>query len=538
MLVEIRSDRFRRGAIRFRSGLNVVLGDENGTNSIGKSSLLMVVDFALGGRSLTAHNTDVVAELGHHDYYFTFDFEGERSIFKRGTEHPDLVYACDEDYEVQRALRLDEFNTLLLNAYGVDLPDISFRALVGLFLRVWGKENLSVDLPLHTSRSQPARECVDTLIKAFGAYSVIRELAQRAEAVEAELKALRAAKRHEVVPALTKTDYLRKQREIGVLEQDLVDIKENLAAYATNISAIINRDVLKLKFQKDDLLVARANVESRLQRVQKNLANNRELRSRAFSDLTQFFPEINQDRLSKVEDFHNGLARILRSELKQSSDDLRAELDRVDTSIAEIDTAMAQALSKFEKPDALVDHVYGVALALHQARGATETYERETALEADLRVARERLGTEKAEILSNIEEVINEGMKEIVSEVFGENRKSPKLSLHERGYSFDVFEDTGTGTAYAGLVVFDLTVFLTSQLPVLSHDSLLFKNIENDSVAALVQVYLRTEKQSFIAIDEVSKYGSETSNLLRSRSVVQLDDKNVLYIKDWRRPAS
>ena len=60
MLVEIRCDKFRTESISFHKGLNVVLGDENATNSIGKSSLLMVIDFACGGNSLLTYNTDIV----------------------------------------------------------------------------------------------------------------------------------------------------------------------------------------------------------------------------------------------------------------------------------------------------------------------------------------------------------------------------------------------------------------------------------------------------------------------------------------------
>ena len=81
----------------------------------------------------------------------------------------------------------------------------------------------------------------------------------------------------------------------------------------------------------------------------------------------------------------------------------------------------------------------------------------------------------------------------------------------------------------------DATVFLSTQLPVLCHDSILFKNIENDSVAALLQVYLRSEKQSFVAIDEIQKYGAEAAGILRERSAIQLDNAHVLYIKDWRK---
>ena len=57
MLKEIRCDKFvSKGSIRkpiiFHKGLNTVLGSDSGTNSIGKSTFLMIVDFVFGGKHL------------------------------------------------------------------------------------------------------------------------------------------------------------------------------------------------------------------------------------------------------------------------------------------------------------------------------------------------------------------------------------------------------------------------------------------------------------------------------------------------------
>ncbi|MEX1257374.1 MAG: ATP-binding protein [Gemmatimonadota bacterium] len=144
MLREIRCERFRTNTIRFSDGLNVVLGDDNATNSIGKSSLLMVIDFAFGGSSLVEHNADAIKELGHHHYDIVFDFDGVQRRYRRGTLEPDDVYRCDEDFQPEAVLALDEYTGLLRAHYGIELEGLSFRALVGLYARVWGKENLDV----------------------------------------------------------------------------------------------------------------------------------------------------------------------------------------------------------------------------------------------------------------------------------------------------------------------------------------------------------------------------------------------------------
>src|SRR5262245_30031910 len=106
MLVEIKSDRFRAGVVSFRAGLNVVLGDESATNSIGKSSLLMVIDFAFGGDSLLRYNTDIVQELGHHEYLLSFRFGGHFYRFRRNTGAPDEVGRCDDEWHVLEVMDL------------------------------------------------------------------------------------------------------------------------------------------------------------------------------------------------------------------------------------------------------------------------------------------------------------------------------------------------------------------------------------------------------------------------------------------------
>ena len=56
MLTEIYCDKFKTGGkdgitrdpITFSAGLNIVEGDDNGSNSIGKSTFLMAIDFCFG----------------------------------------------------------------------------------------------------------------------------------------------------------------------------------------------------------------------------------------------------------------------------------------------------------------------------------------------------------------------------------------------------------------------------------------------------------------------------------------------------------
>ncbi len=69
MLVEIKSDKFIenekiRPPITFNPGLNTVLGNNKGSNSIGKSTFLMILDFVFGGEDYINKSVDVQKNIG------------------------------------------------------------------------------------------------------------------------------------------------------------------------------------------------------------------------------------------------------------------------------------------------------------------------------------------------------------------------------------------------------------------------------------------------------------------------------------------
>ena len=98
MLVEMMSPAFKkqgevRPPIRFKEGLNVVLGKEDGAMSIGKSSSLLAIDFVFGGD--TYIKSDGVKKEGHHTIFFTFKFDGKEYHFARNTGDSNTVFICD-----------------------------------------------------------------------------------------------------------------------------------------------------------------------------------------------------------------------------------------------------------------------------------------------------------------------------------------------------------------------------------------------------------------------------------------------------------
>ena len=59
MLKRVTCDKFKTQPSEFHKGLNVVLGSSGGSNAIGKSTFLLILDFVLGGDDYIKSAKDV-----------------------------------------------------------------------------------------------------------------------------------------------------------------------------------------------------------------------------------------------------------------------------------------------------------------------------------------------------------------------------------------------------------------------------------------------------------------------------------------------
>jgi uncharacterized protein YydD (DUF2326 family) len=110
MLLEIRCEHFNQKCIEFHPGLNVILGDSKASNSIGKTTLLSIIDFIFGGKTYLEHNTGSLEIYGLHSFSFKFLFKNTEYFFTMNTNR-EKVYKCNSKYEIlnQEPLSIDEY---------------------------------------------------------------------------------------------------------------------------------------------------------------------------------------------------------------------------------------------------------------------------------------------------------------------------------------------------------------------------------------------------------------------------------------------
>lgn len=534
MLKYIECEWFTGKRITFKEKLNVVVGDRVNSNSIGKSTLLKVVDFIYGGDTLITHSKDVHETLGHHSYVFKLALDKEY-VFERNTGAPTVIHLHGENGEIKE-WSISEYLEFLQRQYTSEIEELSFRSVVSLMTRVWGRDNLDVRRPLHNFSAESGSQCIEWLIKVFNRFGPLADLTIRQSKLSTEQKSLNAAAKQSIIPKITKSKYTKNQEDITTHEHRLDTIRSEISSLAMSINELIDEAVLESKTEKNQLLEIRMSLSSELERVKANLEDNKRISKRSFQPLAEIIPSLNLEKLDTIESFHNGLTRILRKEIKEKELELLEQIGAVDAEIAVCNAAIAKALKNTGNPSYIVDSVIDISLALSKLTKENELYEKFTALAKEIKAIREKLKELKAGILESIESNLNIDIQKLVNYIYGEHRASPVLVLKPDKYSYEIPKDTGTGKAYSNLILLDTSLLRYTSIPFLIHDSILFKNVENRAIENILYVYNALSQQSFIALDGEIVESESARTLVESCAVIHLNADKLLYTKDWRRP--
>lgn len=532
MLVEIKSSVLREQIITFHSGLNVVLGDEKASNSIGKSNLLLIIDFIFGGETYITHSKDVIEQLGEHSFYFCFKFDIEYK-FKRSTNASKIMFKCDKDYNADIPITIDDFTKFLQEKYNINYTYSTFRALVGTYLRIWGKYNYDIHKPLKLYKDNAKeKDGIDNLIKLFNRYDELNELSEKIKNDEASKKVLNGMYKSNYVSKITKTQSKKNKEQIKAIKKEIEDIQNNILKYVLNMQEIVNKEVLNLKTEKNDLLLIKNNYDNQLLRINNNLKREVNLNNMHLKKLQEFFPNSNIQEINKIEGFHTKIKKILSSEIESAKNLIEAQIENIVDDIKQIDIRIAEYFKNDTNPKHIVDKVYELTLQLNTLENTNKFYQEKEDKTSNIKSMKIELSEKFNLITVDIKEKINVKMFEINKEIYS-NENSPAFTIEEYKYSLDKPNDTGTGTGEANLIIFDLAIFDLTNLPLLIHDMIVFKNIGIDTMESLIGLYNKNEKQIFISIDEHKKY-ENILTILETKKVIKLDIENTLFTKIWK----
>lgn len=533
MLKEIKCEKFIEKTIKFSKGLNTILGDDLSTNSIGKSTLLMIIDFVFGGNSFLTKDSGSVKELGHLTFYFSFEFKKELTYFSRDTEFPELIQICDKDYNSITEITLSKFTNSLKVNYNLKDNYLSFRSVVSTFSRIWGKDNYNVDKPLQSFLKEPESTCIINIIKLFNLYNSIIETEAQIKEQEETNKTIKGIHKKQYVDKITKTEYKKNEFELGRIQNEIIDIKENLLQFTMNIEELTSKEMIELKTEKSKILNLQSSNLNKIRRLELNL-EQKSVKSKYFKKLSTYFENTNEDKIQEIESFHNKIGSILKRELNNAKKTLEEENEILNEEIEKIDFKISSLLENVKSPKFIVEKIYDLTIEANKISTVNKFYEEKEQVTLNLKELNQNLEDVIIDILRDIEEQINTELIRINKEIHTEKKKTPKIKLNKKSYTFDHSNNTGTGKSYSDLIEFDLVILKLTNLPILIHDSILFKNVEDFSIDKIIEQYNSEEKQIFISLDGISKFHKKSIEILKSKKVIRLNDTRKLFNKDWR----
>lgn len=371
-------------------------------------------------------------------------------------------------------------------------------------------------------------------MKLFDKYSSLKAYEDQIATLGEEKKILANAAKRELIPNVSKVAFSRNSEKIIELSQQLEAVKKDIVSASTDITALISEEILQLRKEKSALTVRRNILSSRLQRIQTNLQNKGANLSMELEQFALYFPDFNMEQARNVDAFHEKLTHILKSELQSADKELRAQISELDAKISQIEAKITDKLNIRDAPKFAVGKVVDLAAQIKQLSDENGYFTKAQSIDDSLKAATSDLAALKELALDDICNQVNTKMYELNKKIYGDSRRAPTLNIHGDRYSFSTYGDTGTGTAFANLITFDLALLDLTCLPAVAHDLPLLKNIENPAMEKIILLYAASKKQIFIAIDKIHSYDKVASSVVETHGVIQLSKDKTLFIKNWK----
>ncbi len=535
MLCEIYCEKFHQKKITFHQGLNVVLGDERGSNSIGKSTLLMIIDYVFGGNDYLTKSTDVFRNIGPHQINFCFEFNGKKFFFCRINEDSERIYECDEKYEIKGELTRSKYTEWLKEKYGIKSEHMSFRDMVNRFFRVYGKENLNEKRPLDVVNKEPSRDAVKALLKILNFYDDVKKFEEVYKVKNEKLEIFKNAQKYEFLPQrMNKRDLEKMRLEMDQLKKEIELLEQQAAA---NVSDLETEKVDSIVVMRKELSIAKrqkARYESQLKTLKDISNGDQSVKANDLTSLQKYFPNANIRGIDEIQSFHKKLSNVLNEEIKGERLRLEHLVSSAQIRISEILNSMKD-VSSISNVSSIILKKYAVLqnsyTDLERKLSANENY---SVLKNEKIIAHENYQKEKDNKIQEMNVTLNGRISEINNVIYNGKKKAPTFSFTENNYEFYTPDDTGTGTSFKNLIIYDLSILSMTDLPALIHDSCLLKQIADMPIEKLLLQYQQSAKQVFIALDKVSSYTKESQKILTENKVIELSaGGNELFGYSW-----
>lgn len=540
MLVEIYCDKFKTGGkdgevrppITFHEGLNAVVGDEDRSNSIGKSTLLMIIDFVFGGNDYITKCTAVQENVKEHNICFTLRFEGLEYSFMRNTVKYNEVIKCNRQYiplKDEDPMMLDEYTMFLGKMYGMQFEGLTWRGLMSKHIRVHGRDTMDASRPLQEAKDGRQSDDIKRYLKQFKRYAIVEKQINQAKVAEDEKEAFRkSVSFNHIRMASGDKEYKANETKIAELQIKENELAENSSKGLLDLNSMQAQRLSELNSILISYSRQRARVQSQLNSLRREMIEGKKTFKRSYSDLEKFFPGIEFKAIAEIDKFHQGLSKVLQDEFKESEADLATTYVMLGNEITKIKEQIVEIKNIPNVTQAVLNEYARITTELNNLQAANENYKTFDELKKTAKNYAETRDEIIARQLSEIQDIVNKRMKEITTKIVRDKKLiSPVLQLEKmKSYSFETKGDDGSGAGQRGLITFDLANMEVSNIPFIVHDADLMDPVEKPVLTELIKYYdsvNNQKKQAFVSFRSYEFYAEEIRPTIEKCKVIQLE---------------
>lgn len=539
MIKEIFCDKFKKQQVPFKDGLNVVLGDDSGANSIGKSTMLLVIDYMLGGKHYQT-KSDIIGHVGHHTIFVCFEFDGEKFYFARKTEQSDTVFKSSPDYKILdgKEMTLLQYRKFLQDKYELNIYGCTLRTFIGLFARIYDRGNYMETLPLLEHHGDSSENSIKRLVKIFGVYEDVGTLDLNLKNLKERNDLFKKALAIDLIKGpKNKKELKNNEGQINSLQQEIDILSLELTNREVSLGTLQLKKVLEIKEELAKFQTLKNKNDSKIRRIQNNLNSTKTVSIIDLEKLKKFFPEANFLEITKINNFHSTLCTALSDEMTNKIKSLEMLNKQLESEVKKLLQSIENVVSETNSTKIGVQQLAQMQRQMYELITENSTYEKKTSFAKEKKDAEDLYNDTLQKILTSVQQVMNTKILEYNGIVYNNTKKAPQLTLQPKKYIYDCPDDEGTGSRYSGLVLFDLAVLGCTKLPVLFHDSLILKNIEDNAIEKIMQLYDSfSNKQIFIAFDKKTAYTEDTQKIVDKNIVLKLSPNgHELFGKSWSR---
>ncbi len=533
MLSEIFCEEFHQKTIVFNEGFNVVLGTNTGDNSIGKSSFLLIVDFVFGGDTYSK-SVDILDNIGSHIIGFKFIFGGQPFYFSRKIDESNVVHKCDENYNVISSMSNEAYCKWLAQMYNITMYGSTFRDTVGRYIRVYGKENYDEKRPLHYVPQEAGSKAIIAILKLFNFYSAIERFEKKLEGSIKAQSVFEKAQKLDYIAKIGKRTFNTNQKEISRIESEIQELSDQISSNLLDVDSEASEQAIQIKKALSKAKRLRSYTRNRLA----TLADCQEYKfsstTEDFEELARYFPNANLRHIREIEAFHQKISAIFNEEILNEKSNVDTQLSDYDSIVTDLENQLKSLVNNPNLSQLVLQKHADLLNEKKKLQQENQSYLKLEKLKQTKAADQENLKSAKDTQLGMIEKKLNFEMDRINDLLYSQRYNAPYIHFTDSNYVFKTPDDTGTGVAYKGLVVFDLSIMHLTQMPILVHDSVVLKHIADDAIEGIVNQYIACGKQTIIALDKQESYTPKTATLLEKYSILKLaPNGEELFGRSW-----